>query len=131
MELFRRESIIIFDEVQRFPKARQSIKKLVKDGRYDYLETGSLISIRQNVKDITIPSEERSIDMHPMDFEEFCLALGEAQMVNEYYRKRTLQTDSKWQSDLERGNDLRNDYSFPKSHREISNTFMPSYWYAS
>ena len=93
---------------------RQSIKKLVKDGRYDYLETGSLISIRQNVKDITIPSEERSIDMHPMDFEEFCLALGEAQMVNEYYRKRTLQTDSKWQSDLERGNDLRNDYSFPQ-----------------
>lgn len=81
VELFRRESIIIFDEVQRFPKARQSIKKLVKDGRYDYLETGSLISIHQNVKDITIPSEERSIDMHPMDFEEFCLALGEAQMV--------------------------------------------------
>lgn len=81
VELYRRESLIIFDEVQQFPKARQSIKKLVKDGRYDYLETGSLISIQQNVKDITIPSEERSIDMHPMDFAEFCEALGEGMLV--------------------------------------------------
>lgn len=81
VELFNRDSLIIFDEVQRFPKARQSIKKLVKDGRYDYLETGSLISIQQNVKDITIPSEERAMDMHPMDFEEFCDALGESMLV--------------------------------------------------
>lgn len=80
--LYPRESLIIFDEVQRFPKARQSIKKLVKDGRYDYLETGSLISIRENVKKITIPSEERSIKMYPMDFEEFLWALGESQMMS-------------------------------------------------
>ena len=79
--LYRGESVIIFDEVQMFPKARQSIKKLVKDGRYHFIETGSLISIRENVKDITIPSEERTIKMYPMDFEEFCLALGEVQMI--------------------------------------------------
>ncbi len=75
--LYPGESLVIFDEVQQFPKARQSIKKLVKDGRYDYLETGSLISIKENVKDISIPSEERTIKMYPMDFEEFCIALGE------------------------------------------------------
>lgn len=84
--LYRNESLIIFDEIQQFPKARQSIKKLVKDGRYDYIETGSLISIRENVKDITIPSEERRIKMYPMDFEEFCWALDEAKMT-EYIRK--------------------------------------------
>lgn len=84
--LYPRESIIIFDEIQKFPKARQSIKKLVKDGRYDYIETGSLISIKENVKDITIPSEERKIKMYPMDFEEFCWALHEEKMV-EYIRK--------------------------------------------
>lgn len=72
----RRQSVIIFDEVQFCPKARQSIKFLVKDGRYDYIETGSLISIRKNVKDILIPSEERHIDMFPMDFEEFLWAVG-------------------------------------------------------
>ena len=65
--LKRRKSVVIFDEIQRFPKARQSIKKLVKDGRYDFIETGSLISIKENVKDITIPSEERSIKMYPME----------------------------------------------------------------
>ena len=65
-QLFPRESIIVFDEVQQYPKARQSIKKLVKDGRYDYIETGSLISIKENVKDITIPSEERKIKMYPI-----------------------------------------------------------------
>ncbi len=69
-----RESLIIFDEVQLFPKARQAIKQLVKDGRYDYIETGSLISINKNVKDILIPSEEESIKMFPMDFEEFLWA---------------------------------------------------------
>lgn len=79
--LYPRESLIIFDEIQRFPKARQSIKKLVKDGRYDYVETGSLVSIHENVKDITIPSEERKIKMYPMDFEEFCWAFNEAGMV--------------------------------------------------
>lgn len=84
--LFSGESLIIFDEVQKFPKARQSIKKLVKDGRFHYIETGSLISIRDNVKDITLPSEERSLKMFPMDFEEFCEALNE-KMLFEYIRK--------------------------------------------
>lgn len=84
--LYPKESLIIFDEIQKYPKARQSIKKLVKDGRYDYIETGSLISIRENVKQITIPSEERRINMYPMDFEEFCRALGETKMVD-YIRK--------------------------------------------
>ena len=78
--LYRRESLIIFDEVQRFPRARESIKYLVADGRYDYLETGSLISIRENVKDIVIPSEERHVKMYPLDFEEFCMALGKEQL---------------------------------------------------
>lgn len=84
--LYPRESLLIFDEIQQFPKARQSIKRLVKDGRFDYVETGSLISIRENVRAITIPSEERKIQMYPMDFEEFCLALGEGAMIN-YIRK--------------------------------------------
>ncbi len=84
--LYRNESIIIFDEVQMFPKARQSIKKLIKDGRYHYIETGSLISIKENVQNITIPSEERKLKMYPMDFEEFCLALGEEKMVD-YIKK--------------------------------------------
>ncbi|MCD7762866.1 MAG: AAA family ATPase [Lachnospiraceae bacterium] len=73
-ELPRRKAVIIFDEVQLFPPARQAIKYLVADGRYDYIETGSLISIRQNVKDILIPSEEYRIKMFPMDFEEFLWA---------------------------------------------------------
>lgn len=76
-DLTERKSLIIFDEVQLCPKARQAIKFLVKDGRYDYLETGSLISIRRNVKDILIPSEERKIAMYPMDYEEFRWALGD------------------------------------------------------
>ncbi|QTQ15003.1 ATP-binding protein [Treponema parvum] len=74
--LYEQESLIIFDEVQLFPKARQAIKHLVKDGRYHYLETGSLISIKKNVKDILIPSEEMKIQVHPMDYEEFCGAAG-------------------------------------------------------
>lgn len=73
-----RKSVIIFDEVQFCPKARQAIKYLVKDGRYDYIETGSLISIKKNVRDILIPSEERRINMFPMDFEEFLWAIGRA-----------------------------------------------------
>ena len=72
--LYEHESLIIFDEVQLFPKARQSIKHLVNDHRYHYLETGSLISIKKNVKDILIPSEEKKIQVYPMDYEEFCLA---------------------------------------------------------
>jgi len=80
-ELYPRESIIIFDEVQLFPKAREAIKYLVADGRYDFIETGSLISIKENVKDIVIPSEERHIRMYPMDFEEFCWALNEAPLI--------------------------------------------------
>ena len=72
--LHEHESLIIFDEVQLFPKARQAIKHLVFDGRYHYLETGSLISIKKNVKDILIPSEEMKIQVYPMDYEEFCEA---------------------------------------------------------
>ena len=76
VKLYERESLIIFDEVQLYPKARAAIKYLVEDGRYDYIETGSLMSIKKNVKDILIPSEEEHIEMHPMDFEEFLWALG-------------------------------------------------------
>ena len=72
-----RRSLIIFDEVQKCPMARQAIKYLVADGRYDYIETGSLISIKKNTKDITIPSEEERVDMYPMDYEEFRWALGD------------------------------------------------------
>ena len=77
VDLIERRSLIIFDDVQSFPKARQAIKHLVKDRRYDYLETGSLISIRKNVKDILIPSEEQKISMYPMDYEEFLWATGD------------------------------------------------------
>ncbi len=76
--LLPRKSVIIFDEVQFCPKARQAIKYLVKDGRYDYIETGSLISIKKNVQDILIPSEEHRINMYPMDFEEFLWAIDKA-----------------------------------------------------
>lgn len=82
VKLHNRESIIIFDEVQKYPKAREAVKYLVADGRYDFIETGSLISIKENVKEITLPSEERKIKMYPMDFEEFGWALGEEQMMN-------------------------------------------------
>lgn len=75
--LYEHKSLIIFDEVQLFPKARQAIKHLVADGRYSYLETGSLISIKKNVKDILIPSEEMKIQVYPMDYQEFCDATGE------------------------------------------------------
>lgn len=75
--LYENESVIIFDEVQLLPKARQAIKYLVADGRYKYIETGSLISIKKNTKDILIPSEEHRISMYPMDFEEFLWAIGD------------------------------------------------------
>ena len=77
VDLQERKSLIIFDEVQLCPYARQAIKFLVRDHRYDYVETGSLISIRQNVKDILIPSEEHKVSMYPMDYEEFLWALGD------------------------------------------------------
>lgn len=75
--LYEKESVIIFDEVQLLPKARQAIKYLVADGRYKYIETGSLLSIKKNTKDILIPSEEHKISMYPMDFEEFLWAIGD------------------------------------------------------
>ena len=74
--------VLIFDEVQLFPQARQAIKYLVADGRYNYIETGSLISIRKNVKDILIPSEEYRIKMYPMDFEEYLWALGDSVTIS-------------------------------------------------
>ena len=76
IKLYERETLFIFDEIQFCPKARSAIKHLVADGRYDYIETGSLISIKKNVKDILIPSEEETIKMHPMDYEEFLWAMG-------------------------------------------------------
>jgi len=80
-QLYRRETLIIFDEVQRYPQARELIKYLVADGRYDYIETGSLISLRMNVENIVIPSEEEHIEMFPMDFEEFLWAIGDETTV--------------------------------------------------
>lgn len=81
VSLYERESVIIFDEVQQYPIARQSIKYLVEDGRYDYIETGSLISIHKNVDEIVIPSEEEPICMYPMDYEEFRWALGDTETI--------------------------------------------------
>ncbi len=89
--LYKRESLIIFDEIQKFPKAREAIKYLVADGRYDFLETGSLISIRENVENITIPSEERKIKMYPLDFEEFVSFMEEDLLldyISDCYKKR-------------------------------------------
>lgn len=85
--LYEKESVIIFDEVQLFPKARQAIKHLVKDGRYSYIETGSLISIKKNVKDILIPSEEMKISVYPMDYEEFLNAtkIGDYKIIKQVY----------------------------------------------
>lgn len=79
--LYERDSIIIFDEVQLFPRARSVIKYLVEDGRYDYIETGSLVSIKENVNNILIPSEEDQINLYPMDFEEFLWAMGNETMM--------------------------------------------------
>lgn len=85
--LYEKESVIIFDEIQRFPIARQAIKYLVADGRYSYIETGSLLSIKKNVKDIVIPSEEYKIKMYPMDYEEFLRAIGSGnyETVQKFY----------------------------------------------
>lgn len=93
-KLYPNESLIIFDEVQFCPRARAAIKYLVADGRYSYIETGSLMSIRENVKDIMIPSEERHIKMYPMDFEEFLWALGNETLMDfisdSYSRKQPM-----------------------------------------
>lgn len=89
IKLFHRDSLIIFDEVQMYPRARAAIKYLVKDGRYDYIETGSLVSINHNVKNIVIPSEEIRINMYPMDLEEFMWATGQDMLfdfVREQYK---------------------------------------------
>ena len=75
--LHERHSVIIFDEIQKCPAVRQAIKYLVKDHRYDFIETGSLLSIKKNTKDIVIPSEETRLTMYPMDYEEFRWALGD------------------------------------------------------
>ncbi len=87
VRLYERESLIVFDEVQMCPRARAAIKYLVADGRYDYIETGSLVSINKNVRDIVIPSEERRVKMFPMDFEEFLWAVGE-DMLMPFIRER-------------------------------------------
>lgn len=85
--LYNRNSVIIFDEIQLYPKVRQAIKHLVKDGRYDYIETGSLISIKKNVKDILIPSEEHKINVYPMDYEEFLWATeGNFEIIKQLYQ---------------------------------------------
>lgn len=92
VKLYERDSLIIFDEVQKFPIARQAIKYLVADGRYDFIETGSLISIKKNTKDITIPSEETRISMFPMDYDEFRWALTDEvtpDLLPQFYQKGT------------------------------------------
>ena len=89
--LYERESVIVFDEVQKYPIARQAIKALVEDGRYDYIETGSLISIHKNTENIIIPSEEEPLDMYPLDYEEFLWALGNTttmDLLREAFEKR-------------------------------------------
>lgn len=91
VKLYERKSLIIFDEIQFCPRARGAIKHLVADGRYDYLETGSLISIKKNVKDILIPSEEEKLRMYPFDFEEFLWAMGNETLmdfIKECYKKK-------------------------------------------
>lgn len=90
--LYRRESVIIFDEVQQFPRARQLIKYLVADGRYDYIETGSLIRLKKNVQDIIIPSEEEHLEMFPLDFEEFLWAMDDevtAPLIKQCFENET------------------------------------------
>lgn len=94
VKLYERRSVIIFDEIQKCPAARQAIKYLVKDHRYDYIETGSLLCIKKNTKDIVIPSEETRITMYPMDYEEFRWALGDESSIpllrTAYERKKPL-----------------------------------------
>lgn len=97
VELYERETAFLFDEVQRFPFARGLVKYLVADGRYDYIETGSLISIKQNIDDIIIPSEEESMRLNPLDFEEFLWAMGEealARLLRDSYEKERALPDA-------------------------------------
>lgn len=96
-QLHERKSLIIFDEVQECPKVRAAIKYLVADGRYDFIETGSLMSIRKNTEKIVIPSEEEHLNMYPMDFEEYLWAVGEEMLINhikECYAKRSTLADA-------------------------------------
>lgn len=97
VKLYPRETLIIFDEIQQFPRARQAVKYLVADGRYDYIETGSLISIKENVENITLPSEERRIKMYPVDFEEFMVYMKEELLLDYikecYEKKKPLETE--------------------------------------
>ncbi len=91
LQLYERESLIVFDEIQLLPRARQLIKYLVQDGRYDYIETGSLLSIKNNVKDIVIPSEEKHIEIFPLDFEEFLWAIDDEQtmpVLSSFFEKK-------------------------------------------
>ena len=97
IRLYKRETLIIFDEIQKYPRAREAIKYLVADGRYDFIETGSLISIKENVENITIPSEEKKIRMYPVDFEEFLVYIGEDVLldyINECFKTRKPLIDS-------------------------------------
>lgn len=98
--LYQRESVIIFDEVQQCPMARQAIKYLVQDGRYDYIETGSLISIKKNTEDITIPSEEDRLEMFPMDYEEFRWAMNDTATIP--LLRQMLETNCSMGDDLNR-----------------------------
>ena len=106
VKLIERKSVIIFDEVQRQPLARQAIKHLVKDGRYDYIETGSLISIKKNIENIVIPSEETQMTLYPMDYDEFCWATGDAvspDFIRQAYGMKRELGDAvhrKWMRDL-------------------------------
>ena len=100
VEMYERESLFIFDEVQLCPKARAAIKHLVADHRYDYIETGSLISIKKNVKNILIPSEEEKITLYPMDYEEFLWAMGNETLMN--YIKTCYQKKTQLGQDLHR-----------------------------
>ena len=97
VRLYKRNTLIIFDEIQKFPRAREAIKYLVADGRYDFMETGTLISIKENVEDITIPSEEKRIKMYPVDFEEFLIYMGEdvlLEYIKDCFKSKTPLTDS-------------------------------------
>lgn len=106
VKLHERKSVIIFDEVQMQPLARQAIKHLVKDGRYDYIETGSLLSIKKNVENIVIPSEETRLTLYPMDYDEFCWATGD--MVSSEFLRQAFEmkheagnaVHRKWMRDL-------------------------------
>ena len=132
VKLYPRHSVIIFDEVQLFPRARECIKHLVADGRYDYIETGSLISIRENVKDILIPSEERSIKMYPLDFEEYCLAMNASEILD--YIKQCFLRKTPLESGLHKkamllfkqylltGGMPQSVNAFLKSHKEFSSS---------